>query len=114
MKLTNWCVPGDFRGEFIFRLERMRIYSTKNKGMIEEQFNQEKSDSRKIADRLVAIRNVSYSEQRYKGHVPIRLPAVPAGYHRLITGGARQMMLAAWPPCRQHQLPDAGGHVNGN
>ncbi len=27
VKRDNWCVPGDFRGEFIFRLYRMGIYT---------------------------------------------------------------------------------------
>ncbi len=31
------CVPGDFRGEFIFRLYRMGIDTTKNQGMIENK-----------------------------------------------------------------------------
>ncbi len=38
------CVPGDFRGEFILRLYRMGIYTTKNQGVI-KQINQEKSES---------------------------------------------------------------------
>ncbi len=36
-EMTNWCVPGDFRGKFIIRLYRMRIYTTKNQGMIENK-----------------------------------------------------------------------------
>ncbi len=40
-KCGNWCVPGDFRGEFIFRLYRMGIYTTKNQGMIKTNQSRE-------------------------------------------------------------------------
>ncbi len=33
----SWCVPGDFGGEFIFRLYHMGIYIIKNQGMIENK-----------------------------------------------------------------------------
>ncbi len=45
--MTNWCVPGDFRGEFYFRLYRLGIYTNKDLGMI-QQVNQEKSDHREF------------------------------------------------------------------
>ncbi len=38
----NWCVPGDFRGEFYFRLYCLGIYTNKDLGKI-KQVNQEKS-----------------------------------------------------------------------
>ncbi len=88
---------GDFRGEYIFGLYRMGTYTTKNQGMIENKSIKKNQIIEKLWMPLEAIRNVSQSEPRNKGHAPIRLPALPAGYHRLIPGGARQLMLAVWP-----------------
>ncbi len=56
MKCDNWCVPGDFRGEFYFRLYRLGIYTNKDLGMI-KQVNQEKSDHREFQKKLGILAN---------------------------------------------------------
>ncbi len=66
--MTNWCVPGDFRSEFIFRLYRMDIYTSKNQAMIENKSIKKNKIIEKLFLSLEAIRNVSQSEQRNKGH----------------------------------------------
>ncbi len=73
------------------------IYTTKNQGMIEKKSIKKDQIIEQLWVPLEEIRNVRHSEQRNKGHAPIRLPALPDRYHRLIPGGARQLMLAAWP-----------------
>ncbi len=48
--VTNWCVPGDYRGEFILRLYRMGIYTTKNQGMIKTNQSRENQIIEKIPE----------------------------------------------------------------
>ncbi len=46
----NWCVPGDFRDEFIFRLYLMGICTTKNQGTIENKSIKKYQIIKKIPD----------------------------------------------------------------
>ncbi len=87
----------DFRGEFYFQLYRIGIYTAKNQALIENKLVKKNQIIEKLEMPLEAIRNVRQSEQRNKGHAPIRLPAWPAVYHRLTPGDAFQLMLASWP-----------------
>ncbi len=51
-------MPGDFRGEFIFRLYRTGIYTTKNQDMIENKSIKKNQIIKKFQMHPDAIRNV--------------------------------------------------------